>query len=227
MKVLARTILEMAAFLELSDESSVNEDDAVRAMESVAARLRSSSDAERAALREAAADLARASAGPAKRFYREFLSAVGLDEDKPAAGKPTAAQAPSASDRRALARAVGFESGDAEAVRRLLARRPKLADAELDSGGNRPLHLASLYGHREIVKLLLGAGADPRARNRHRYTPLHDAVTNNHKSIVEMLVAAGVDVNAKGWARDTPLALAIERKRKAVAEILRRHGGIP
>ena len=224
MKMLARALLETAAFLELSDDSIVNEDDAVRAMDAMAGELESASPQERAALREAARQLAKESSGPAKTFYATFMSAMGLET--PPVGKPAPSRKqPSPADQRALHRLLQWDGKDGvEPVRKLIRANPKLVNARLDACGNRALHLASLYGFRQIVKFLLSAGADPRARSRYGDTAVHDAILNNHKPVVELLLAAGADLTAKGSNKETPLALAVQRKRNAIAELLRQHG---
>jgi len=78
MKTLARALLETAAFLELSDDSVVNEDDAVRAMVSMTATLQSATLQERAALRDAARALARESSGPAKKFASQVAVSASV-----------------------------------------------------------------------------------------------------------------------------------------------------
>ena len=44
-----------------------------------------------------------------------------------------------------------------------------------DDGGLIPLHNACSFGHAEVVALLMGAGADPNAKDSWSYTPLHEA----------------------------------------------------
>ena len=230
MTAMARALLATAAFLELSDDSSVNEDDAVRALESMAAELDSATAKEKAALREAAKQLANESTGPERTFYATFTSAMGLEPARTTspAKSPKAAtrKKPSPSDQRALHRLLQWDGkDDVEPVRKLIQANPKLMNARLDAGGHRALHLASLYGFRQIVKFLLSASAEPRARSRHGDTAMHDAILNNHKPVVELLLAAGADLTAKGSNKETPLVLAVQRKRNAIADLLRQHGG--
>ena len=227
MKALARAVPETAGFLELSDDSSVNEDDAVRALEAMAAALESATPQEKAALREVAKQLAKEWIGRERTFYATFMSAMGLEAagagKKPA--RPGTRKKPSPSDQRGLHRLLQWDGkDDVEPVRKLIQANPKLVNARLDAGGHRALHLASLYGFRKIVKLLLDAGAEPRARNRYGDTAVHDAILNNHKPVVELLLAAGADLTAKGSNKETPLVLAVERKRNAIADLLRQHG---
>lgn len=44
--------------------------------------------------------------------------------------------------------------------------------------GHRPLHYAAEGGHVEIVRLLLGAGADPNATNFFGFSPMHEVRTH-------------------------------------------------
>jgi ankyrin repeat protein len=52
---------------------------------------------------------------------------------------------------------------DRRVVQDLLAANPDLAHARFEKAT--PLHFAALENHREVVELLLAAGADPNARD--------------------------------------------------------------
>jgi hypothetical protein len=195
----------------------------------MAAELDSATAKEKAALREAAKQLAKESTGRERTFYETFTSSMGLEPAPTTSpGKSPRAgtrKKPSPSDQRALHRLLQWDGkDDVEPVRKLIQANPKLMNARLDAGGHRALHLASLYGFRQIVKFLLSAGAEPRARSRHGDTAMHDAILNTHKPVVELLLAAGADLTAKGSNKETPLALAVQRKRNAIADLLRQHG---
>jgi len=60
-------------------------------------------------------------------------------------------------------RAIQFyhaaQNGDAETIGNLLAQHPSLVSLRVS--GSTPLSKAAFYGHPEVVKLLLGAGAAP------------------------------------------------------------------
>ena len=84
--------------------------------------------------------------------------------------------------------------------------------------GDTPLHLASIAGRADAVRLLVGAGADVNARNRSERTPLHCSLRVRKRDyfrkselspIPEILLRHGADVDAKGGSRDeTALHLA-------------------
>ena len=83
MKNLAEALVAAVAFLELSDDNTVDPDDAIRALESIGAVLQNASTDEVVALGRAAAEEgARQSASGAndevKEFYDSFLENFGL-----------------------------------------------------------------------------------------------------------------------------------------------------
>ncbi len=86
METLAKAVLRAAAFLEFSNQDTVNPDDAVRALEDIAATLQSASPDEIAAIRTALQELIaeeRTSFARVEtlRFYEHFLESVGLADN--------------------------------------------------------------------------------------------------------------------------------------------------
>jgi ankyrin repeat protein len=104
-------------------------------------------------------------------------------------------------------------------------------------GYSPPLHSAALFDHKEIIELLIAAGADVNAKGIAEWTPLHNAAYNGHKEIVELLIEKGADVNAKDEDGGTPLDLAEEEEQvppptpevkaanQEISKLLRKHGG--
>jgi hypothetical protein len=79
MKALAKTILNQAAFLELSDDSAVDPDAAVEALEMMAADLHSCSPQELAAIDTVLTELIDGERSePRKTFFVEFNKNMGL-----------------------------------------------------------------------------------------------------------------------------------------------------
>jgi len=88
MRALARSVIFSAQFLELSDETTVDSDDAVRALESIADELSRSTADEREALGAALEELIDETAllpvteeqRIRLQFYTEFMELFGLGE---------------------------------------------------------------------------------------------------------------------------------------------------
>ena len=74
--------------------------------------------------------------------------------------------------------------------------------------GMTALHWAVHHDDLATAKLLLAAGANPKAANRYGVTPLSLACTNGDTALGELLLAAGADPNAPLYGGETPLMTA-------------------
>src|SRR5262245_3488045 len=79
-------------------------------------------------------------------------------------------------------------AGDLASVKRLLASKPALVNTvdEGIGGSYTPLHYAAEAGHREVVEVLLAAGASVTAKAGFGMKPLHLAVWQGHRDIAEL-----------------------------------------
>jgi ankyrin repeat protein len=111
--------------------------------------------------------------------------------------------------------------GRTDALRAELDRDPGLAVAFAPDGFT-ALGLASFFGNRDAVELLLARGArvNDASRNRMRVAPLHSALAGSDSTIAELLVGAGADVNAVQADGYTPLHEAAQNGDQAMAERL-------
>ena len=133
-------------------------------------------------------------------------------------------------------------AGDGEGVSRLLTASPQLALARFQQGatrqseqpffldqigryiyaGDTALHIAAAAYQTEIVRGLLAAGADVRARNRRGQEPLHAAANGSPGSsgwnpsaqaaTIVLLVEAGADPNAFDKSGVSPLHKAVRTR---------------
>jgi ankyrin repeat protein len=94
---------------------------------------------------------------------------------------------PDATSGAALRTAV--ELGRTEVVRFLLSQQVDVNGAERVTRDT-ALHLAVKESRREIVMMLIAAGADPKARNRDGLTPLELARGRADKQVVDALARA-------------------------------------
>ncbi len=128
-------------------------------------------------------------------------------------------------DHVAVQLRLAVHGGDVEAIRRLLQDDPALASARLvgkDDSSTTPLHLVTDWpgyfpGGPEIVRLLIGAGADPNARTASRgsqtgpgdETPLHYAASSDDVDVAEALIDGGADIEVPDGSIGTPLDNAV------------------
>ena len=96
------------------------------------------------------------------------------------------------------------EKGDLEAAKQALEQSPDDID-EPDYAKNTPLQKASLEGHVNVVKFLIGTGnCNINNANTSQDTPLIDAVENGHLEVVKLLLAGGADPHLQNKAGSKP-----------------------
>ena len=135
----------------------------------------------------------------------------------------------------ALQRAI--QSGDLDALQRLLADHPGLAGARIgDAKGSRtPLLIAADWpgyfpNGARVVAMLIAAGADPNdptgGGGPDRETPLHYAASTDDAEVAKALIDGGADIEvAHGSIADgTPLTNAVGYGCWQVADLLVAHG---
>ncbi|KAL2461125.1 E3 ubiquitin-protein ligase KEG [Abeliophyllum distichum] len=74
---------------------------------------------------------------------------------------------------------------------------------------------------RELVRILLAAGAEPTAQDtQHAHTALHTAAMANDIELVKIILEAGVDVNIRNVQNTIPLHVALARGSKSCVGLL-------
>ncbi|SEM99390.1 ankyrin repeat domain-containing protein [Lihuaxuella thermophila] len=101
-------------------------------------------------------------------------------------------------------------AGEVEKVAVFLQQHPERMN-EMSRDGWTPLHLASFFGHVELVRFLLKKGADVRAisRNQMANQPLHAAIAGGVEEVALLLLKHGARVNTPQHLGYTPLHVAV------------------
>ncbi|KAF5833477.1 ankyrin repeat-containing domain protein [Dunaliella salina] len=92
-----------------------------------------------------------------------------------------------------------------------------------DEGGQTPLLIASLWGHKDIAAMLLDAGADvdkPINFLVGGTTPLYRACQNGHKEVAQLLLERGATLDAANEVEQTPMFIACEEGHKEIVQLL-------
>lgn len=77
-----------------------------------------------------------------------------------------------------------------------------------DEGGLHPLHNACSFGHADVVRLLLEAGANPNIKDNWNYTPLHEAASKGKIDVCIALLQHGASTSIRNSENKTPLDLS-------------------
>ena len=112
-------------------------------------------------------------------------------------------------------------TGKVNNVIRQLARDPQLVHAYAEDGFQ-PLGLASYFGHLELAKYLIKAGApvNSPSRNGLKAAPIQSATAAGHEKIVHMLLQLGADPNIREGNGYAPLHAAAQNKDRYVIHTL-------
>jgi len=118
--------------------------------------------------------------------------------------------------------------GDRERAMTLLARDTRLIDA-YSGDGFTPLGLAVFFGHEEIARRLVAAGADVNrpSRNAIRVAPLHSAVESGSLALLDLLLEHGARPDPVEFLEATPLHSAAARGNREMVERLVKAGADP
>jgi len=88
-----------------------------------------------------------------------------------------------------------------------------------------PLHVASKFGHDEVVGLLLQHNVDVNITSRRaEWAPMHYASSSGHAKVVQLLLGHGADINATDKWGNTSLFLASRDGHPEVVRHLLLHG---
>lgn len=82
------------------------------------------------------------------------------------------------------------------------------------------LIMASQYGRKDIVKVLIQSGTDVNAKNKYGNTALLEATQNGHKEIIKMLINAGADVNVQDKDGNSALIRAAQNDNLYIIKLL-------
>lgn len=119
------------------------------------------------------------------------------------------------------------EVGDVAAVAALApACSEFIVSGRLGPEGDTPLHLAALYGHFDVVRVLLAAGASAGALDDNHGTALHDSAAGGYLDIVRVLLPLSAPDAADGDA-ETALHTAARGGHREVVALLLRSGFSP
>jgi ankyrin repeat protein len=115
-----------------------------------------------------------------------------------------------------------IEDGDVPKVRELIAAG--IDNNNEHDDGETALMIASWYGNKEIVELLVANGAAVNYEtDSYFYPALMRASGEGHAEIADLLIAQGAKVNAADDWQLTSLMRAAERGRRDVALLLLEH----
>ncbi len=123
------------------------------------------------------------------------------------------------SPNSAGATALMWAVTEPEKVRLLLARGADVKAAS-QRGRTALLLAARSDGSAAVVRMLMAAGADPKAVDGFKTTTLHTATLGDDIATIRLMIDAGVDINAADFAGFTPLINAAANRNLEAVKLL-------
>jgi ankyrin repeat protein len=117
-----------------------------------------------------------------------------------------------------------IKRGDLASVQARIREDHSLINAGRNEWPYTPLRCAYFYGHLQIIRYLLGEGAEVNNRDGHGCTVLHSACYNGGAVVVQLLLEAGADAVTPGEDGLTPLMRAAQGCDVTVVRALLAHG---
>jgi ankyrin repeat protein len=111
------------------------------------------------------------------------------------------------------------QKGDLDGVKALIEKNPELVNAR-DNDGRTPLHWACRGVHLDVVKFLVGKGADVNAEDSNKIIPLHSLASRNAAAAIAVLADNGANIDAKDYGGNTALHYAAMYDAAEAVEIL-------
>ncbi|KAJ8675759.1 hypothetical protein QAD02_011545 [Eretmocerus hayati] len=107
-----------------------------------------------------------------------------------------------------------------EEMAKFLIKRGSRVNSNSQKKSDTPLHMASMNGYTDLVKILIDEYASVDARNKNHETPLHKAVDKKNVEVSLILLQHGAHVNARDHLGRTPLHLAVSNESYPIVEAL-------
>jgi ankyrin repeat protein len=110
--------------------------------------------------------------------------------------------------------------GDAGDVARRLNLEPDLLESRTPSYSGSLVFEAAFSGHADVMRVLIGKGADVNATGQCGTTPIDAAVLAGHREVVDLLLEAGAELTQMGY---TTLMTAFDFRRWSTMRRLLQH----
>ncbi|EDO43094.1 predicted protein [Nematostella vectensis] len=113
-----------------------------------------------------------------------------------------------------------FQNADMDKIDELL-KKGLDPNKPLGSNGRRPIHVASDYGHLNVIQKLVESGADVNVKDTNGIEPLFDTICEGHVSCAKFLLEKGANANGTG-PDGSPYITSADNSE--IKELLKSHG---
>jgi ankyrin repeat protein len=88
---------------------------------------------------------------------------------------------------------------DAGDVARRLDLQPDLLELKATPNGRSLVYAAAVNGHADVMRVLIGKGADVNSKHQGGTSPIDMAVSFGREEVVDLLLGAGAELTQTGW----------------------------
>ncbi|RDD41723.1 Transient receptor potential cation channel subfamily A member 1 [Trichoplax sp. H2] len=96
-----------------------------------------------------------------------------------------------------------------------------------NTSGQKPIHIAAIYGHKRVIQNMIKNGADINSKDIHSYYPLHYVAKDGYTAAAQLLVDENAKIDVLDRSDNTPIHLACANGHQEVTKILLASGADP
>ncbi|RDD41720.1 Transient receptor potential cation channel subfamily A member 1 [Trichoplax sp. H2] len=122
---------------------------------------------------------------------------------------------------------IAAKGNNRDTIKQILAHTSMKDINTRNTSGQKPIHIAAIYGHNRVMQNMIKNGADINSKDIYSYYPLHYTVKGGYTAAVQLLVDKNAKIDVLDRSNNTPIHLACANGHQEITKILLASGADP